>query len=391
MRILHFSNKPAFPSIDGGCVAIREMLYTLSELRPAKLVHFTLSTYKHPFHIKNYPANLPKSLSIHSAEIDTSLSILGAAKHLISNKSYNVERFYNSAVASKLESVLKEHQFDCVVIESIFLLPYLTLFKSFDLIVLVRTHNVEFEIWESLSLKEKSVIKRKYLQKLTKQLRKYELQELKKVDGIIAISDTDKKHFKSHGIEVPITVIPTAIQTSKDKTDYSKNDFYYLGAMDWKPNIEGFTWLFNHLSTQKELPAKLHLAGKNLDKNAFVAPQIENHGEIICANTFIQNHGICLVPILSGSGIKIKLLENMALGKPIITTVEGTRGIRVRNGEEVLIANSQQQFYDAMILLYKDKELRQKLGENAKKFIFDNYNLANLSKQLGEFIAKIQA
>jgi len=91
----------------------------------------------------------------------------------------------------------------------------------------------------------------------------------------------------------------------------------------------------------------------------------------------------------SGSGIKIKLLENMAMGKPIITTSEGVRGVDVTHEKEVLIADDPDEFRELMYRLHLDKNLRRKLGKNSKLFIKNNYSEEKLTRRLIAFIKDI--
>lgn len=387
MKVFHFSNKPPFPSKDGGCIAISDILDALISASDLEVFHFTLATQKHPFNREAYPDHWNGKIEIEAAYINTKPDVFNALKSLIMKTSYNVERFYNKAAEKKIKSILDQNQFDTAILESIYLLPYLHLFKNKGLKVIVRTHNAEHQIWESMAKNSTSILKKWYFNQLTKQLKAYEESECAKVDGIISITEEDADFFKKAVPHVSTISLPTSFEVSETPQDYSLNDFYFLGAMDWSPNNEGIQWFLKEVIPNGfNGENKFYLAGRRLKKDQFQHPDVKNIGEVKDAKDFICRHGICIIPLHSGSGIKIKLLENMSLGKPIITTSEGIRGVNVTHMKEVLIANTPEEFKKQMDLLQSDIELRKELGKNAKAFIQENFNEKVLTKRLIEFI-----
>jgi glycosyltransferase involved in cell wall biosynthesis len=389
MKVLHFSLKPAFPLIDGGCIAIKSVLKSLISHPDVECVHFTLSTPKHLFFQEAYPKSWRECVKIENCFINTKTNLLDAIIHLLTNKSYNIERFNQKKVKRKLKSLLLENKFDAVVLESVFLLPYAALFKKQGVKVYVRTHNVEHHIWEHLSSDTSVKLKRWYLSKLAGQLKKYELTMLPNVDGIISISQEDTKFFQTNLSPSPkIITLETAVNYPEVPSDTKSNDFYFLGAMDWKPNIEGINWLLKDVFRDTPFPNTFHLAGKALTEYQFAHKGLEVHGEIPNAIDFIKNHGICLIPLKSGSGIKIKLLENMAMGKPIVTTSEGARGVNVVHGTHVLIADTPEAFKEAMLKFMNDEILRKDIGFAAYQFVINNFDENILTNRLVEFITE---
>lgn len=389
LKVFHLSNKPPFPLKDGGCVAISGLLKSLLVTPKIEVFHFTIATQKHPFRIEEYPEKWKERMVVESKYINTKTTIRGAITHLIKNKSYNVSRFDDKDVAESIQEYLEGVEFDVAIFESIYLLPYLHLFQEKGIKVIVRTHNVEYKIWSGMGKNTKSPLKKWYYKKLAKQLEDYELSELAKVDGIVAITDEDAEFFKGKFPEKKIASISTAINTNQPLPDYNLSDFFFLGAMDWKPNREGIEWLYKEVIPNGLEKSQLHIAGKGLKKNKFNHPTVVVEGEVKSALNFINQHGICLIPLRSGSGVKIKLLENMALGKPIVTTTEGVRGVDVEHGKEVLIADNPAEFREFMYKLHADKVLRKKLGTNAKKFVQKHFGETKLTQELIAFIKDI--
>lgn len=389
IKVLHFSNKPAFPIVDGGCVAISSVLKSLLSSESLKVFHFSLSTHKHPFDVSNYPETWCSRMEMDTQFINTKTDILGALIHLFKNKSYNISRFYDKKVAAKIEGIIIEQKIDVVFCESIYTLPYLETFQKQNVKIILRAHNIEHQIWQQLGDQSSFPLKRWYYNKLSKQLKRYELNQLKKLDGIIAISEEDALFFQQFEPKVCVTAIPTAVKTNFPAPNYKLNDFYFLGAMDWRPNKEGVDWLLNDVMPDGIKGSSLSIAGKSLSKNEIKHPSVNCEGEVKNALNFIQSHGICLIPMLSGSGIKIKLLENLAMGKPIITTSEGVRGVDVTHDKEVIIADDPQSFREAMYTLNMESGKRKELGQAGKKFVIDNFGEQKITRRLIAFIKEI--
>lgn len=388
-KVLHFSNKPAFPLRDGGCIAISSILRSLLASDGIEVVHLTLSTFKHSFKLESYPLSWREKMTVENVAIETKTNIFDAFRYLLMNKSYNVVRFYDKNVEKKLIELIQKHQFDSVVMESIYLLPYLQIFKKYGIKIILRTHNVEHKIWSSLAENSTSLLKKWYLNKLSLQLEKYELENCKEVDGIISITEDDSLFFSQFEPKTHTTCIPPMVVINEENTNYDLSDFYFLGAMDWQPNIEGINWFIKDVIPDGLIGTEFYLGGKNLNKKDYQHEGITNVGEVENAVDFIKEHGICVIPLHSGSGLKIKLLENMALGKPIITTSEGARGVGVRNNEHVLITDDADEFRELMYKLNIDKDLRQRLGQNAKEFVATNYSEEKLTGRLIAFIKDI--
>lgn len=392
MHILHLTNKPIFPLVDGGCVAMFRFAELLDE--PENTIKsLSISTDKHPFNPTDYPSGFYKRFQPEAGYINTNIRYSGAIKHLFSGRSYNLSRFRSSDFAQRLSDLLQTEQPDLIICESLYVLPYLPeIRKASKARVLVRTHNIEFAIWESLS-KENSFPKSWYLGKLAKSLKREELNLLNQVDGILAISQQDADGFRQMGITVPVQVIPVTIPLSK-KSDNLSPDFHHIGSMNWQPNMEAVQYLISQLfpAIRRELPnAQLHLAGSFFPEHIRSNPEqgIIVHGFVEDAGHFVREYGTQLVPLKSGSGVRIKLLESLASGIPVVTTPVGASGLPDVVSECIRIAPDDSTFVKDAVELAKNPDLRATLGKQAQKFIQSYYSQEAVKKTLFEFINSI--
>jgi glycosyltransferase involved in cell wall biosynthesis len=166
---------------------------------------------------------------------------------------------------------------------------------------------------------------------------------------------------------------------------------FHIGALDWAPNQEGLIWFFDHCwyKIREKCPeVKFYLAGRNAPdwfERRIRRAGVEYLGEINDAYDFINSKAIMVVPLFSGSGMRIKIIEGMSLGKPIVTTDIGTEGIPTSNGEDILIANDADQFVDAVVKLVNDRELANRIGKNAIGFIQEKFDNLSQAEALIEF------
>lgn len=391
MNILYISNKPIYPLLDGGCVAMNQYLKCLLEAG-FQVKNLTVSTPKHPFSIKNYPENLAAIIRPEHTDINTSINVLEAFKYLFKKGSYNINRFISSRFKSQIKQQILHQEIDFVILESIYLAGYIsTIQKVSSAKIMIRTHNVEFMIWDRLAQNQTSFLKKLYFKKLAKDLKKEELIILQKVDGIACITQQDKTIFKNLGISTPMTIIPIAIDTKEVICDYSIPTFYHLGSMNWNPNIEAVRWLVNSIfpSIRKQIPdAQIILAGSFMSSEFQTDKEkgIEVVGYVKDTVEFMSTNGILLAPIKSGSGVRVKLLESMNLGVPIVTTIIGAEGIDGENGKDFFVASNEAEFIQYAVELANSKEKRATLGMNAKRMIEHHYHIKSVKENLIDFI-----
>ena len=164
--------------------------------------------------------------------------------------------------------------------------------------------------------------------------------------------------------------------------------------MDWKPNLEAVTWLFEEIwpsLIKVNNNISLHLAGRKMPNWILEKDnkQIINHGEVDSANDFMNKNDVMIVPLLSAGGMRVKIIEGMALGKTIISTKIGAEGINYKDGENILIANTLQEFKQVINMLIENPEMINVIGNNAREFVSDYYNNKIINSNLLEFYKSV--
>ncbi len=250
--------------------------------------------------------------------------------------------------------------------------------------IVLRAHNIEYLIWERHLANEKSAFKKWYLGLQTKRLKNFELKVLNDLDAIVTITDFDKTVFEKEGFKKPIYTCITGVDVNdykKKKSEHKKpKTIFHFASMDWMPNVEAAEWFLNNCwkSILKQVPdAKFVMAGRNMpahlkklnEANVLVVEDVPD------SRTFYNEHEIMLVPLASGSGLRIKIIEGMAYGKAIVSTSVGAEGINYTNGKNIVIADLPKNFIKAVVDLLKDESKRAELEKGAQIFAeqeFDN-------------------
>ena len=393
MRILHLTNKPIFPLLDGGCVAMNQVSKLL-HAQGHSVKNLSIATTKHPFDLSKFPEDFIKKNNPEAVKLDTEIRISKASISLLKGTSYNLERFKSVQFSQRLAALLNEEKYEIVVCESVYLLPYYSIIRTNSSAkIIVRTHNVEYRIWERLT-ENARFPKSNYLSSLAKRLKREEIALLQQTDAILSISEKDTEVFKTLKIQTPIFTLPVFIDTVTQFVNARSNQFHHIGSMNWQPNLEAVELLLKSIfpKIKNQLPqAELHLAGSFFPENikSDSSKGIFVHGYVDNAFDFIQNHGIQLIPLKSGSGVRIKILESMAIGTPIVTTKMGIEGIELDSEQALFIAKDEQEFVDCAVELSKNDELRAKMGANARQFITNNYNFDKINIQFSEFLEHV--
>lgn len=393
MRILQLCNKPPLPAIDGGCMAMHAVTKGLLENGHSVKV-MALYTHKHPFIEDEYSGKYFHQTQFEAVYVETQINWVDAFSCILTRDSYNLNRFFTPDMDIALTRTLKNKEFDVVQLESLFMAPYIPTIRNYsDAKIVLRAHNLEFNLWERRAENAKGLFKKLYQKYLSKELRKYEIHYMGLVDGIAAISDLDKNDIISLGIEKPIETIPFGIDLEDDQSigaSKEENSVFHLGSMDWDPNLEGVTWFCEEVvpRLKEEYPdVKFYVAGKkseSLRKNkSFESATVV--GEVNSAKEFMESKDIMVVPLKSAGGMRVKIIEGMANGKPIITSTIGKEGIDVEDRKHLIVADNKEEFLNAITELRTRPDFKNGIIANAKQLIRDKYNNKTIIKRLESF------
>jgi len=390
MKILQLCKKFPYPLKDGESIAVTYLSKAFHDFG-CEVTLLAMNTTKHYTEVDKLPAEFNHYKDIHVTDLDNRVKPLDAFVNLFSSKSYHISRFESAEYKSKLIELLQKNDYDVVQLETLYLTPYIETIKKYsNAIVAMRSHNVEFEIWERVSENTKFLPKKWYLNHLTKKLKNFELTHLNDYDYLVAVTDRDLKRFKKLGYKNGAMASPIGLQIDRytdSPSILAGKDISFIGSMDWLPNIEGLEWFLKQVWPifSKQYPdVKFHIAGRNTPSwiNNLNLTNVVVHGEVPDAVEFIQKYPITVVPLFSGGGMRVKILEGLALGRVVVSTTVGKEGIEANHGEEIFVADTVEEFVAVLNECMKDLPLMQTVADNAVALIKNRYDHKDNARKL---------
>ncbi|MBL7975328.1 MAG: glycosyltransferase [Candidatus Kapabacteria bacterium] len=165
---------------------------------------------------------------------------------------------------------------------------------------------------------------------------------------------------------------------------------FHLGDLGWQQNLLAVEWFLQHVwpLVHKQVPQlRFSIAGRNIPQtiNAHNVPNVDVIGDVPSAAQFMLANNIMVVPLFAGGGIRIKIIEGMAAGNCIVTTPLGAQGLGVTHKQQLLIAQTPQEFAEAIVHYANNPESARHITENARKFTQDNFETNTIAKAYTEF------
>ena len=383
MKILQLCKKFPYPLKDGETIAISYLSKAMHELG-CEITLLCMNTSKHYSDVSKLPKKFDHYKEIHFTNVDNKINAIGALANLFSKESYHVSRFINQEYTDQLISLLQRSEYDVIQLETLFLAPYIEVIRAnTDALITMRAHNVEHEIWERITNNTKFLPKKIYLNYLTKKLKKFELDRLNDYDYLIAVTEKDLKTFKKLGYKNGAISSPIGLDSNHYDpiciTKHQNLTCCFIGSLDWMPNKEGLMWFLESVWPKilNQFPEfELHVAGRNTPESLkrLNINNVKILGEVRSAIDFINSHGIMIVPLFSGSGMRVKILEGLALGKIVITTSLGLEGIHATHKKEVLIADTPEEFLASIRYCHEHPNRMLEMSNKAKAFVQLNYD-----------------
>ena len=379
-------------------------------------------------------AHLGPLVRLVTVDVDTRLRPLAALRNLLfSQEAYNLERFISPKLAEAMKQLLLGGGVDVLQLEGTFVAWYAS-FIAVNILgpripgwqnlppIVLRAHNVEYTIWEMLASRAGNPLKKWYLRSLARRLKSFEHNMLHRVDAVAAITEEDATRLRSMyyaGLPAPVsaemvaaipahahgpafTVIPASFDLRRlrpDPTIHPKpRTVFLIGSLNWLPNLEGLDWLLREVWPQAhaELPGlELHVAGSHPPAHLTSRPPGQDgvfiHGFVASAAAFMQQYELMLVPLLSGGGMRVKVVEGMALGKPMLSTALGAEGIAARDGENMLLRDGAAAWLQALRDYYHGRLPLAALGAAAARTAHAQYDTARVTERLVALYQRVGA
>ena len=411
MRTLIILPRIPFPPHDGAAVVMGE---TLRALRKAGHdVHvFALNTSRQ----KADPSTLKDlctSYTVH--DVVTDINAVGTVRSIVNPRklaafgvplqaSYWVDRFASVDALHALEDFVQQRgPFDRVICETLFTACYGIALRAHNMItasqpVLLRAHNIEHRIQHHLAHEfNRSWFERRYRLHLAEGTKSYETWIFEHIDGVMTLSETDAETVRTFAPHAQVRSIPPGVTIPDVREPHApSNELCFLGSLDWLPNVDGLRWFVEQVMPliRAEVPdAVLHVGGR---APAYDVQALHNgtsvivHGPVIDATTFRREHGVNIVPLFSGSGVRIKILEAFAARCPVVSTTLGAEGLPVRNGEHIMLADDARAFSRACVEMLAHSVHATALADAGHRLVRESFSWTTAVASMDAFAESVR-
>ena len=333
----------------------------------------------------------------HSIEIPEYLDFMNQLKYTVKNMlSYNnistrsFLNYYYHKDMSKLIHEKATEDIDLVITD----MPMAFYAKNLEIPKIVYAFDAVSNYNYNMYKKSDSVLSKAYWYLNYLKIHRYE-KVYNSFDYCVLVNNKDKQLLK-RDIDIPLEVIANGVDT-KFFTNKSKEDevkLVFLGDMSTPPNNDAVRYFVENIYPEvlKEISVNFYIVGRNpsnyiqkLSEN----PNITITGSVDDVRTYLTKGSIFITPMVSGTGIKNKILEAMSMELAVVSTSIGISGIKAANNIHYLLADTPEDFKKKIIKLISDKKLREDMGSNARLFVEKNYSWKVSMQKFDDIINKL--
>lgn len=385
-NILFLTQVLPYPLNTGARIRQYYVLRHLSQKHTITLVSFVRSDDKpeHIAHLKGFCA------AVHTVPMERSLGRNGRAvfNGLVQNRPFVIARDEIESMQALLAKLSAEESFDVIHSDQVSMAQYGLTPKASKRVL--DMHNALYLVVQRLAHNEPNLIKRFILRREAKVLARYEADVCGKFDEIVFVTDEDRGAIEAQMQALNIGVPGNCFHTIPICVDPSEKPpimpiakpfrVTALGVMFWPPNAEGVMWFANKgwPKIHAQFPeACLTVVGKNPPPELAQmngSNNIEVTGYVPDLNRILAETAVFIVPLHSGGGMRVKILDTWCWGLPTVSTAIGAEGIHIRPQENILIADTIEEFTRAVQQLLSDPALNQTLRLNGRRWVEQNYD-----------------
>jgi glycosyltransferase involved in cell wall biosynthesis len=215
---------------------------------------------------------------------------------------------------------------------------------------------------------------------MVKRAEEFELNAIRKAAWVFVVSERDREVLIKKVPEAAgkVSAIPSCVDTQQYSPHYGlmdgdKKHIAFVGKLDYIPNAEAVETICDKIAPAFGDDVIFDIVGKPVPKRQ--SPKnVIFHGYVPDVRPYLSAADICIVPLQSGSGMRMKILEYMALGRPVVSTTKGCEGLTVTNGKNIIIADRSDEFIKALSMLLKDDSQAKALGREGRKWVEEEYD-----------------
>jgi glycosyltransferase involved in cell wall biosynthesis len=257
-----------------------------------------------------------------------------------------------------------------------------------DIPKVLMTHNVTSAYYRTRA-ESASGAQQALLNFQSRQVASYVNSRLTGFTGIVTVSAEDAELFRAV-TDVPVFVVPngTAFDPVGLQPPVGPPELLFTGTMHYAPNRDGILWFASEIWPQilTHVPeARLLVVGRQPDARVRRLERdfehVEVTGEVSEMRPYFERATAVIVPLRSGGGTRLKILDAFGSARPVVSTRIGAQGIDVQDGEQLLLGDEPEEFAQQVVRLLGDADLRSRLSTNGRRLIDERYHWRAIAKQ----------
>jgi glycosyltransferase involved in cell wall biosynthesis len=279
--------------------------------------------------------------------------------------------------------------------------PYAAGLRGLDAPTLVMAHNVESQIWQRYFETEKNPLKCWYIRLQWRKFVRFERWAMSAAALAVAVSDEDAAQLRHDFGAQRVTVVENGVDVRYFQPGSGMNaphplernpyQILFLGSLDWRPNLDAVTLLLDRIFPAvraQEPRARLVIVGRNppdwLRRRGEVSPDIIVHANVADVRPFLAQSSVLAVPLRIGGGSRLKILEAIASGLPVVSTQIGAEGLRLHAGEHLDVVASEMEMPAALLRALHDPEEARARCRRGRRVVLDEYDWDGLARKLDQ-------
>ncbi len=305
-----------------------------------------------------------------------------------------------AALLRKIEQLHKERSFDVVIAATYVMAEYALAIGQVPRVL--EEHNSMSRWMEERYIGGRSWKNRLRYWTSWQKANRYERKLMKQFDLVTMVSEQDAIVARRllNGQYPPVEIYPNGVAPEDISEDLSPSHPFrlvYSGALAYQVNYEAMDFFLGQiwpLILRKMPQAKLHITGRNdgiSTEHLRMTEGVSLTGFLKDIKSEIASAEVAIAPIISGGGTRLKILEAMALGTPVVATTKGAEGLNAVNGKHLMIANSPKEFARQVLMLFENKNLRQQIAIQARNFVATRYDWNDIGERFSSRVGRLRS
>jgi glycosyltransferase involved in cell wall biosynthesis len=283
---------------------------------------------------------------------------------------------------------VERERFDVVHVDTLELTPYASHLPGK---VVLNLHNCESAMMRRRTNQEKGFLRRAFLEGEARALARLERRGYPQFDTVVTVSAHDAAEVQSTEPSAHTHVVENGTDCAyfSPSGDGKPGEVVFAAAYNWYPNANAASYLLTEIwPLVRNLSPQAHLTVAGKQPSATLRRLVEAADRATLAadpadmRPFLRDASVVVCPIREGGGTRLKILDAMAMGKPVVATSIACEGLRVSPGDDILIAEDAAEFARKTQMLLNDLKLRERIGSSARRTVERQYAWEIVGMQL---------